>query len=159
MQKVVNAMLPVLVYWAGSYAQRLYRQQHSFANYVPAKRSGNLVFTGGQTCSLGEKAIKGKLGKNIDIETGKEAARMCVINCLAAVKQLTGSVDNMTEIVAVHGLIYSEPTFTGQVEVMNGGSDLMGTVFGEQRRHTKTAAGVASLPSDFSASVYIIVEV
>ncbi len=128
------------------------------ANYVPAKRSGNLVFTAGQVCSLGDKIIKGKLGREIDIETGKTAVRICAINCLAAVKQLVGTLNDVKEIIAVHGLINSVPEFTGQAEVMNGASDFMVEVFGEQGRHTRTAVGVASLPFDFSASVYIVVE-
>ncbi len=133
--------------------------QPPLANYVPAKRSGNLVFTAGQVCSLGDKVIKGKLGKDIDVETGKEATKICVINCLAAIKQLLGSLDSIKEIVAVHGLINSDPDFTGQAEVMNGASNFIVEVFGEKGRHTRTAVGVASLPFNFSASVYIVVEV
>ena len=133
--------------------------QPPLANYVPAKRSGHLVFTAGQVCSIGDIAIKGKLGREVTVETGKEATRMCVINCLAAVKQLLGSLNNVKEIIAVHGLINSVPEFTGQAEVMNGASDFMVQVFGEKGRHTRTAVGVASLPFDFAASVYIIVEI
>ncbi len=128
------------------------------ANYVSAKKTGNLVFTAGQVCSLDGKVIKGKLGKEIDIATGKAAAKICVINCLAAVKQLIGTLNNVKEIIAVHGLINSVPEFTGQAEVMNGASDFLVEVFGEHGRHTRTAVGVASLPFDFSASVYIVVE-
>lgn len=129
------------------------------ANYVSAKRTGNLVFTAGQVCSLGDKIIKGKLGKDINIETGKEATRICVINCLAAVKQLVGTLNGVKEIIAVHGLINSVPEFTGQAEVMNGASDFLVEVFGEHGRHTRTAVGVASLPFNFSASIYIVVEI
>ena len=133
--------------------------QPPLANYVPAKRTGNLVFTAGQVCSLGDNIIKGKLGREIDIETGKVAARICVINCLAAVKNLLGSLNGVKEIIAVHGLINSDPEFTGQAEVMNGASDFMVQVFGEHGQHTRTAVGLASLPYDFSASIYIIVEI
>lgn len=133
--------------------------QPPLANYVPAKRTGNLIFTAGQVCSLGDKIIKGKLGREIDIETGKAAARICVINCLAAVKNLLGSLNSVKEIVAVHGLINSVPEFTGHAEVMNGASDFIVQVFGENGRHTRTAVGVASLPFDFSASIYIVVEI
>ncbi len=133
--------------------------QPPIANYVPAKRAGNLIFTAGQVCSLGDTIIKGKLGREIDIETGKAAARICVINCLAAVKNLLGSLNSVKEIVAVHGLINSIPEFTGQAEVMNGASDFMVQVFSEHGRHTRTAVGVASLPFDFSASIYIVVEI
>lgn len=133
--------------------------QPPLANYVPAKRSGNLIFTAGQVCAVGDRIIKGKLGKEIDVDTGKEATRLCAINCLAAVWQVTGSWHVVKEIVAVHGLINSVPEFTDQADVMNGASDLMVQVFGEHGKHVRTAVGVASLPFDFSTSVYIIVEV
>jgi enamine deaminase RidA (YjgF/YER057c/UK114 family) len=133
--------------------------QSPLANYVPAKRSGNLVFTAGQVCTLGDQVIKGKLGREIDIETGKQATRFCVINCLAAIRQLLGSLNFIEDIVAVHGLINSVPEFTGHADVMNGASDLMVQIFGEQGRHVRTSVGVSSLPHDFTASVYIIVRV
>jgi enamine deaminase RidA (YjgF/YER057c/UK114 family) len=133
--------------------------QPPLANYVPAKQSGNLVFTAGQVYAVGDKVIKGKLGQEIDIETGREATRLCVINCLAAIRQLLGSLDHIKEVIAVHGLINSVPEFTGQADVMNGASDFMVEVFGAPGRHIRTSAGVASLPHDFTASVYIIVEV
>ncbi len=133
--------------------------QPPLANYIPAKRSGNLVFTAGQVCALGDKVIKGKLGREINIETGKEATQLCVINCLAAIKQLLGSLNLIKDVVAVHGLINSIPEFTGQADVMNGASDFIVEIFGEQGRHIRTSVGVTSLPHDFTASVYIIVEV
>jgi enamine deaminase RidA (YjgF/YER057c/UK114 family) len=133
--------------------------QPPLANYIPAKQSGNIVFTAGQVCAFGDKAIKGKLGREIDVETGKEATRLCVINCLAAVRQLIGSLNHVKDIIAVHGFINSTPEFTGQAEVMNGASDFMVQVFGEQGRHIRTSVGVSSLPHDFAASVYILVEV
>ena len=133
--------------------------QSPLANYVSSKRTGNLIFTAGQVSSLGDRIIKGKLGREIDIDTGKAAARICVINCLASVKKLLGSLNGVKDIVAVHGLINSVPEFTGQAEVMNGASDFMVEVFGEHGRHTRTAVGVASLPFDFSVSIYIIVEI
>ena len=132
--------------------------QPPLANYVPAKRTGKLIYTSGQVCSLGDKIIKGKLGREIDIETGKTATKICVVNCLAAIKNILGSLNHVKEIIAVHGLINSIPEFTGQSEVMNGASDFIVEVFGEQGRHTRTAVGVASLPFDFSASVYMIIE-
>ena len=129
------------------------------ANYVPAKRSGNLVYTSGHICALGDIVFKGKMGRDIDTEKGKEATRLCVINCLSAVKQLMGSLDCITQVIAVHGLINSDPEFTEQGVVMNGASDFIVALFGDAGKHTRTAAGIASLPFDFSASLYIIVEV
>lgn len=129
------------------------------ANYIPAKRVGNIVHTSGHVSALGEKVFKGKLGRDIDTEKGKEAAKIAAINCLAAVKNLMGSLDCIKQVIAVHGLVSSDPEFTEQGVVMNGASDLMVNLFGEAGKHTRTAAGVAGLPFDFSISVYIIVEV
>ena len=128
------------------------------ANYIPAKKSGNLVYTSGHVSALGNKSFKGKMGRDIDTEKGKLATCACVINCLASIKQLLGSLDCITQIIAVHGLINSDPEFTEQGVVMNGASDFLVELFGESGKHTRTAAGVASLPFDFSASVYLIAE-
>lgn len=129
------------------------------ANYIPAKRIGNIVYTSGHICALGDKVFKGKIGRDIDTEKGKEAAKIAAINCLGAVKQLMGNLDCIKQVVAVHGLVSSDPDFTEQGVVMNGASDLMVALFGEAGKHTRTAAGIACLPFDFSISVYIIVEV
>ena len=129
------------------------------ANYVPAKRSGNLVFTSGQICALGDQVFKGKMGRDINTEKGKIATRLCVMNCLASIKQLMGSLDSIKQVIAVHGLINSDPEFTEQGVVMNVASDFLVSLFGESGKHTRTAAGIASLPFDYSASVYMIVEV
>jgi enamine deaminase RidA (YjgF/YER057c/UK114 family) len=129
------------------------------ANYIPAKRSGNLVYTSGHICALGDQSFKGKIGRDIDTEKGKEAAKIAVINCLGAVKNLMGNLDCIKQVIAVHGLVNSDPEFTEQGVVMNGASDLMVALFGEAGKHTRTAAGIASLPFDFSISIYIIVEV
>jgi enamine deaminase RidA (YjgF/YER057c/UK114 family) len=125
------------------------------ANYVPAKRVGNLVFTAGQ----GSGAYQGKLGATLSIEEGQAATRTCVINCLAAIKSVIGSLDSIKQIVAVHGLVNSTLDFDGQATVMNGASDFLVDVFGEAGKHIRTSAGVASLPMGLAASVYIIAEV
>ena len=129
------------------------------ANYIPAKRVGNIIHTSGHVSALGDKVFKGKVGRDIDTEKGKEAAKIAVINCLGAVKNLMGNLDCIKQVIAVHGLISSDPEFTEQGVVMNGASDLMVALFGEAGKHTRTAAGIASLPFDFSVSVYILVEV
>lgn len=129
------------------------------ANYVPAKRVGNLVFTAGQVSAAEGQVYKGKLGSEVNVEMGRAAARACAINCLAAVESVIGSLDRVQQIVAVHGLINSTPEFSGQADVMNGASDFLVEVFGEAGKHTRTAVGVAALPQQFTASVYIIAEV
>lgn len=129
------------------------------ANYVPAKRVGDLVYTAGQVSAAGGREFKGKLGADLDVEEGKAATRACVINCLAAVRSVVGSLDQVEQVVAVHGLINSAADFVGQAQVMNGASDFVVEVFGEAGKHVRTAVGVAGLPMGFAASVYIIAEV
>ena len=106
------------------------------ANYVPAKRAGNLVFTAGQDSAVEGRAYKGKLGATLGIEDGRAATRACVINCLAALKSVIGSLDHLKQIVAVHGLVNSTQDFDGQAIVMNGASDFLVEVFGEAGKHT-----------------------
>jgi len=126
------------------------------ANYVPAVRVGTLVQTAGQVSSLPGHAYTGKLGAPRSVEEGQAATRICAINCLAALRSVLDSLDQVEQIVAVHGFMNSAADFTEQAAVMNGASDLMVAVFGEVGRHTRTAVGVAALPLDFTASVYLI---
>ena len=129
------------------------------ANYVPAKRSGNLVFTAGQVSSEQGRDIKGKLGADLSLDEARRATRACVINCLAAIRAVVGTLEKIRQVVAVHGLINSTLECTDQAAAMNGASDFVVEVFGEAGRHIRTSAGVASLPMGFAASVYMIVEV
>lgn len=129
------------------------------ANYVPAKRVGNLVYTAGQAPRTAETEYKGKLGAGLSIEQGQAAVRLCVLNNLAAILSVIDSLDQIKQVVAVHGFVNSAPDFTGQAVVMNGASDLVVEIFGEPGKHTRTAIGVAALPMDFTASVWMIVEV
>lgn len=129
------------------------------ANYVPAKRVGNLVFTAGQVSAVEGRAYKGKLGATLGIDDGCAATRACAINCLAALKSVISSLDHLKQIVAVHGLVNSTQDFDGQALVMNGASDFLVDVFGEAGKHTRTAVGVAGLPMGFAASVYLLAEV
>ena len=129
------------------------------ANYVPAKRVGNLIYTAGQVSSMDGHAYKGKLGDNLSLHEARAATRDCAINCLAAIKSVTGSLNHIVQVVAVHGLINSTADCEEQASAMNGASDFMVEVFGDVGKHTRTAVGVASLPMGFAASVYMIVEV
>jgi enamine deaminase RidA (YjgF/YER057c/UK114 family) len=129
------------------------------ANYVPAKRVGNLVYTAGQVSMLDGQAYKGKLGADLSLEDACSATRTAAINCLAAIKDVTGSLDRVRQVVAVHGFVNSTLDCSEQAKAMNGASDFVVEVFGEAGKHTRTAVGVASLPMNFAASVYMIVEV
>ena len=128
------------------------------ANYIPAKRTGNLIFTAGQVSTENGRDYKGKLGAGLSLDDARRATRACVINCLASIKAAIGTLDKVRQIVAVHGLINSTLECTDQATAMNGASDFLVEVFGEAGKHARTSAGVASLPMGFAASVYMIVE-
>lgn len=128
-------------------------------SYVPAKRYGSLVTTAGQIPSLGGTDYKGQLGADLSADDARAAARASALNCLAALLTVIDSLDRVKQVVSVHGFINSAPGSDGQAAAMNGASDLMAEVFGEAGKHTRTAVGVAALPGNFAAQVYIVVEV
>jgi enamine deaminase RidA (YjgF/YER057c/UK114 family) len=130
------------------------------ANYVPAVRSGGYVYTSGQLPLVGgELVVKGKVGANVDPEQANEAARVCALNALAAVRSVTGDLSTVTRVVKVVGYVASDTDFTGQPGVVNGASDLLGEVFGDAGVHARSAVGVAALPLDAPVEIEIIVEV
>jgi enamine deaminase RidA (YjgF/YER057c/UK114 family) len=129
------------------------------AAYVPAVRTGNLVFTAGQLpVREGRLLGSGKVGAGVTAEDAKELARVCGLNALAAVHSLVG-VDAVTRVVKVVGFVASAPGFNGQPGVINGASELFGAVFGEAGAHARCAVGVAELPLDAPVEVEIVVEV
>jgi enamine deaminase RidA (YjgF/YER057c/UK114 family) len=128
------------------------------ANYVPARRVGNLVYTAGQVSGTAEREIKGKLGDELNVEQGREAARMCALNCLAALGTVLDSLDNVKQVVRVGVFVNSAAGFAEQPQVANGASDLFVEVFGDAGRHARTAIGVNELPSGFAVEVEMIVE-
>lgn len=129
------------------------------AAYVPASRTGNLVFTSGQLPMVqGAMAHIGLVGGPVTAEQAKELARACALNALAAVDALVG-LDNVVRVVKVVGFVASAPGFTGQPGVVNGASELLGEIFGEAGQHARSAVGVVALPLDAPVEVEIIVEV
>jgi enamine deaminase RidA (YjgF/YER057c/UK114 family) len=121
--------------------------------YIPARRSGSLVFTAGQLPMIdGSLPATGKVGSDVEPGKANELARTCALNALAAIDALVG-LDSVTGVVA------SAPGFTGQPGVINGASDLLGEVFGEAGRHARSAVGVAELPLGSPVEVELIVEV
>jgi enamine deaminase RidA (YjgF/YER057c/UK114 family) len=129
------------------------------ASYVPAVRTGNLVYTAGQLpMEAGKLARTGKVGAVITPEEGKAMARICALNALAAVDSLVG-IDAVTRVVKVVGFVASAPGFHGQPGVVNGASDLLAEVFGDKGAHARSAVGVAELPLDAPVEVELIVEV
>jgi enamine deaminase RidA (YjgF/YER057c/UK114 family) len=127
------------------------------ANYIPAKRTGNLIYVAGQIPLENGVVQKGKLGKEITLKESKHATKLCAIGCLAAIKTLC-PLDKVTSIVAMHGLVNSTSENTEQADAMNGASDFIVEVFGEKGKHTRTAVGV-SVPHNIAASVYMVAEV
>ncbi|MGH4017314.1 MAG: RidA family protein [Pseudonocardiaceae bacterium] len=127
--------------------------------YVPAVRTGSLVFTAGQVPLIGgSMAAVGKLGAEIDVERGTQLARTCVLNALAAVDALVG-LDAVVRVVKVVGFVASAPGFSAQPTVLNGASELLGDLFGAAGTHARSAVGVAELPLGAPVEVELIVEV
>jgi enamine deaminase RidA (YjgF/YER057c/UK114 family) len=129
------------------------------AAYVPAVRTGNLVYTSGQLpLQSGKLAHTGKVGHEVSPEEGKAMARICALNALAAVDALVG-IDAVSQVVKVVGFVASAPGFNGQPGVVNGASELLGEVFGDKGVHARSAVGVSELPLDAPVEVELIVEV
>jgi len=130
------------------------------AAYVPAVRTGSYVYTSGQLPMVaGQLAETGKVGAEVTPERAKELAQICALNALAAVKAEVGDLSMVTRVVKVVGFVASAPDFTGQPGVVNGASELLGTVFGDAGVHARSAVGVAVLPLDAPVEVEIVVEV
>jgi enamine deaminase RidA (YjgF/YER057c/UK114 family) len=130
------------------------------AAYVPAVRSGALVWTAGQLPFVGGKLdVTGKVGAEVDADTARDLARVCALNALAAIRAEVGDLGAVRRVVKVVGFVASDPSFHGQPAVVNGASELLGEVFGDAGRHARSAVGVAVLPLDAPVEVEVVVEV
>jgi enamine deaminase RidA (YjgF/YER057c/UK114 family) len=131
------------------------------ANYVPAVRSGDLLFIAGQICQWnGERRFIGKLGGEISLEQGVEAARLCALNILAQAKgTLGGDLDRILRCVRLGAFINCTPDFTQQPQVANGASNLMVELLGDAGRHARAAVGVNALPGGVAVEVDAVFEV
>lgn len=128
--------------------------------FVPAVQIGNLVFVSGQIAMVsGQAVIKGKLGREISIEQGQEAARQALLNVLAALRSTTGSLDTIKRIVKLNGWVASAEGFNSQPQVIDGASLLLEEIFGEAGRHARAAIGVAELPLGAPVELELIAEV
>lgn len=129
------------------------------ASYLPAVQSGQHVYVSGQLpMAEGKLLATGKVGAGVSADQAKDLAQRCALNALAAINSLVG-LENVVKVVKLTGFVASAPGFTGQPGVINGASDLLGTVFGEAGRHARSAVGVAELPLDAPVEVEVIVEV
>ena len=130
------------------------------ANYVNAVRTGNLIFLSGKGPKKADgENITGKVGTDLTIEEGYQAARIVGINQLAVLKTELGNLNRVKRIVKVLGMINCPSDFTDQPKVVNGYSDLMVEVFGKRGKHARAAVGMGSLPGDIAIEVEMIVEV
>jgi enamine deaminase RidA (YjgF/YER057c/UK114 family) len=128
------------------------------AVYVPAVRSGDHVFTSGQLpMKNGELMLTGKVGGEVSPEEAKACAEQCALNAIAAVKSVVGDLANVAQVVKVVVFVASTPDFTGQPQVANGASELLGTVFGDAGVHARSAVGVPVLPLDSPVEVEVVV--
>jgi len=130
------------------------------ARFVPAVHTGNLVFASGQIpTQSGQLLMQGKLGREISIEQGREAARLALLNVLAAVRSITGTLDTITRVVKLQGWVASSEGFGSQAQVVDGASILLEDIFGDAGKHARAAIGVAELPFGAPVELELIVEV
>jgi len=130
------------------------------ANYVNTVRTGNLVYTAGKGPNTPDGGyIQGKVGADLTVEQGYEAAKLAGIQLLAALKAEIGDLNKVKRIVKVLGMVNAAPNFTDHPEVINGCSDLMVAVFGQRAKHARAAVGMGSLPRNIAVEIEMIVEV
>ena len=129
------------------------------ATYVPAVRTGNLLFVSGQIASGPDGLIVGRLGDTMEVEAGRQAARSCGLAILAQVRAALGSLDAVSRVVKLTGFVNSTPDFPDQPEVINGCSDLMVEVFGDAGRHARAAVSAPALPRGVAVEVEAVIEV
>ncbi len=129
------------------------------ASYVPAVKVGNIVYTSGQLPLYeGKLTAQGKVGQEVTLEDASGAAKICALNCLSAVKGLGIGLEEIKKIIKVNGYVNSSPGFTGQPQVINGASNFLLEVFGDQGIHARAAVGVSELPMNASVEIDIILE-
>jgi enamine deaminase RidA (YjgF/YER057c/UK114 family) len=132
----------------------------SIANYVGTVQTGNLLFLSGKGPDLvGGRHWLGKLGAELTTEDGYEAARDCMLNLLAVLRDELGQLSRVRRVVKLLGMVNSTPNFDEQPKVINGASDLLVNIFGDQGRHARSAVGMQSLPGGIPVEIEMIVEI
>ena len=126
---------------------------------MAAKIVGNLIFVSGQLPLKSGKLIKGKVGKELNLEQAQEAAKLCAINILAQAKKISGNLDKIKGCIKITGYVNSIDTFTDQPKVINGASDLISSIFGDKGKHTRAAVSVNSLPLGAAVEIEGIFEI
>ncbi len=132
----------------------------ALANYVPYKLIGKTIYISGQApVQNGELIYKGKVGSDISIEEGIEAAKLCVINIIAALKTgLEGDWDKLDSFIKLTGFVNCQDNFTDQPKIINGASDMLVEIFGDQGRHARVAVGSNALPLGIAVEIDAIVQ-
>ena len=129
------------------------------AAYVPAMRTGNLIFTAGQLPLVnGQMVATGKVGQEVDVDQAKKLAEICALNCLAAVETIV-PLEKISRIIRVVGYVNSATGFTNQPAVINGASELFLNLWGDSGKHARSAVGVAELPLNAPVEVELTVEI
>ncbi|MBM3439304.1 MAG: RidA family protein [Bacteroidetes bacterium] len=130
------------------------------ANYVRYVQTGNLIFLAGHGPSRADGSqITGKLGKDMSVEQGYDAAKVTALNLLATLKEAIGDLSKIKRIVKVNGYVNSHPDFVDHPKVINGCSDLLVALFGEKGKHARAAMGMVALPSNIAVEIEMVVEV
>ena len=138
----------------------LYELSAPTANYVRAVRTGNLIFLSGHgPMRPNGTNVTGKLGQDLSVEEGQQAARYTAIALLSALKEEVGDLDQVERIVKVHGMVNCTPEFIDHSQVMNGFSDFIAEVFGEAGKHARAAVGMNALPGNIAVEIEMVVEV
>ena len=131
----------------------------AIANYVPAVRSGNLVFLAGQIARGADgKFLAGKVGRELSEAQGADIARTCALHLIAVLQAEVGDLARVKRIVKVTGFVNCTDEFTAQPKVINGASDLFVAVFGEKGRHARAAVGVSALPAGAPVEIELVAE-
>ena len=130
------------------------------AIYVPAVLSDQFIFVSGQTPKDGSTLLyKGKLGRDLTVEEGYEASKVCVLRCISALKSIVGDLDNIESIVKLTGYVNSSDDFYEQSLVINGASELIEEIFGDEGKHARVAVGTNVLPGNAAVEIEIIAKI
>jgi enamine deaminase RidA (YjgF/YER057c/UK114 family) len=130
------------------------------AAYIPAMLVGNLVMTSGQVpISEGKVKFQGKVGKDLTEEEGTQAAKLCALNCLSAIRSVIGNLDKIKRVLKLTVFVSSTEGFTAQPKVANGASEFIGEIFGHAGKHVRSAVGVSELPLNSAVEIEMIVEI
>ena len=128
-------------------------------SYIPVVTTGNLAFVSGQIpMKDGNVIFQGKVPENQSVDSARDAAKICIINCLAQLKANLGSLDRIVKFVRISGFVNSNSDFIEQPKVINAASDLLVEIFGDMAKHSRIAVGVASLPLNSTVEIDMVVE-